>query len=258
MSVTGKVTIITGAASGIGRAVAEGFAKDGASIIGFDINREGLEETARLCGSKMLSASGDVRLPGDVDRLVAETLGHYGRIDVLFNNAGISDTGFFADLPFARWLKVIEINLIGAAYCMHCILPVMFRQKYGRIINVVSRGAESVTSRNTGYAASKAGLVSLTKNVANCIDRKQYPDVLINGLVPGITRTAIWGAALQTGAIAQRTMSQMQEPEAVYPHAKFLVELPSGGPSGRIFFHSEDYPIFSRFNAETPQTNTGP
>ncbi len=249
MSIAGKVIIITGGASGIGRALAEGFSGDGANIVGFDTNAEGLLETAKLCGSKMLPVTGDVRSAEDVDGLVAATLMKYGRIDVLANNAGVSDAGVFTNIAFDRWVRVIEINLIGAALCLHRVLPVMLKQGYGRVINVVSRGAESVASRNSAYSASKAGLVSLTKTVANCIDRQQYPDVLINGIVPGVTRTAIWGEGIKTGAIPQHTLSQMQEPSVVYPHAKFMVELPSGGPSGRIFFNSQDYPIFSRFNA---------
>ena len=105
-----------------------------------------------------------------------------------------------------------------------------------------------MASRNSAYSASKAGLVSLTKNIASTIDRQQYPDVLINGLIPGITRTAIWGNAIAVAAMPEATAQQMQEPEAVYPHARHLVEIPPGGPTGRIFFNGQDYPIFSRFN----------
>ncbi len=248
MSIAGKVIIVTGAGSGIGRAAAQGFYGDNARVVGFDINQAVLEETKTMCGLKMLTLTGDVCSETDVEKLVMMTLERFGRIDVLFNNAGISDRGAFMDITFERWLNVIRVNLIGAALCLHKILPVMMKQGYGRVINVVSRGAESVASRSTAYSASKAGLVSLTKNVANLIDRQQFPDVLINGLIPGITRTAIWGNAIETGALPATTLQQMQEPEVVYPHAKYLVELPAGGPTGRIFFNSQDYPIFSRFN----------
>jgi len=248
MSIEGKVVIVTGAGSGIGRAVAQGFYTDRASVIGLDVNRAGIEETKTLCGLKMLTLSGDVRAEDDVSKLVEITLERFGRIDVLFNNAGISDGGAFTEIPFQQWLNVIQVNLIGAALCMHHVLPVMLKQKYGRIINVVSRGAESVSTRASAYSASKAGLVSLTKTIASIIDRQQYPDVLINGLIPGMTRTAIWDRAIELGALPATTLQQLQEPEVVYPYARNLVELPPGGPTGRIFFNSQDYPVFSRFN----------
>lgn len=248
MSVSGKVIIVTGAASGIGRALAQGFCHDGAHVMGFDVNQAALAETKTACGERMQAMTGDVCLAADVDRLVKDTLALWGRIDVLFNNAGISDRGPFLSIPFEQWAQVLQVNLTGAALCLHRVLPVMIAQKHGRAINVVSRGAEATASRNSAYSASKAGLVSLTKNVAAGIDRQQYPDVLINGLIPGITRTAIWGNAIATGALLATTAQQMQEPEVVYPYAKSLVELPAGGTSGRIFFNGQDYPIFSRFN----------
>lgn len=248
MSIAGKVIIITGAASGIGRALALGFSSDGATVIGSDVNGSGLQETGLLSGRKTLSLPADVTREADVERLVKTAMERFGRIDVLINNAGISDRRAFAEIAFEQWAKVVQVNLIGAALCLHRVLPVMLAQKSGRIINVVSRGAEAVASRNTAYSASKAGLVSLTKTVASSIDRQQYPDVLINALIPGITRTAIWGSAMEAGTLTQEMMRQMQPPEAVYPHAKFAVDLPAGGPNGRIFFNSQDYPIFSRFN----------
>lgn len=244
MSIAGKVVVITGAASGIGRALATGTYHDGARVVGFDINQASLEQTKSECGINMLTFTGDVCSEKDVDRLVDLALDRFGRIDVLFNNAGISDRGPFPEVPFEQWAQVIRVNLIGAALCIHRILPLMLEKKHGRIINVVSRGAEATMSRNSAYSASKAGLVSLTKNTANGIDRQQYPDVLVNGLIPGITLTNIWGEQ-----VPEERKRDMQPPEAVYPHAKHLVELPAGGPTGRIFFNSQDYPIFARFNA---------
>jgi NAD(P)-dependent dehydrogenase (short-subunit alcohol dehydrogenase family) len=243
MSIAGKVIIITGAASGIGRALATGFYHDGARVIGFDVDQAGLIETKAECGILMLTVTGDVCAEKDVDRLVAVTMERFGHIDVLVNNAGISDRARFPEIRFEQWARVIQVNLMGAALCLHRILPFMLEKGHGRVINVVSRGAESTASQNTAYSASKAGLVSLTKNVAANIDRQQYPDVLVNGLIPGPTRTAIWG-----DEIPEDRIQAMQAPEVVYPHAKYLAELPAGGPTGRIFFNSQDYPIFARFN----------
>jgi len=243
MSVAGKVIVITGAGSGIGRALAVGFYRDGARVVGFDISQAGLAETKTEAGMRMLTIAGDVTAEKDVDRLVAVAAEQFGQIDVLVNNAGISDRARFPEIPFEQWARVIEINLLGAVLCTHRVLPLMLERGHGRIVNMVSRAAESTATANTAYAASKAALVSFTKNLAAGIDRQHYPDVLVNALIPGPTNTAIW-----RDAIPDDRKQAMQKPEAVYPHAKYVVELPAGGPHGRVFFNSQDYPIFARFN----------
>jgi len=249
MSVKGKVVLITGAASGIGRALAICFHNDDANVAGLDIDGTGLEQTARACGNSMVTVQGDVTSEVDIDRLVAATIERFGRIDILINNAGINDGGsLMYSVPFENWKNVIEINLIGVALCTHRVLPGMLERGYGRIVNVVSRAAQSVSTRGSAYAASKAAVVSFTKNIANTIERETHPDVLVNGIIPGITRTAIWSKIFESDLMTEERRAMFQEPEAVYPHTRFIVDLPSGGPTGRCFFYGEDYSIFSRFN----------
>ena len=249
MAVEGKVVVVTGAAGGIGRALAIAFDKDGAHVAGFDVNNEGLQETAAACDNRMLAVVGDVAAEPDVDRLVSGAIERFDRIDIPINNAGIADGGgLMFEEAFEKWRRVIEINLMGVGLCTHRILPGMLERGYGRIINVASRGAQSTASRASGYACSKAAVVSFTKNIANTIDREKYPDVLVNAIIPGITKTDIWRGALELGYIDEDFLARFQEPEAVYPHTRFIVDLPPDGPSGRTFFYGEDYPIFSRFN----------
>jgi NAD(P)-dependent dehydrogenase (short-subunit alcohol dehydrogenase family) len=249
MTIQGKVVLITGAASGIGRALAVGFTKDGARVVAFDIDEAGIKVTAQACSGQLMAMVGDVTLEADVDRLVISAIEQFGRIDVLFNNAGISEgAGYFQEVSFKNWARVIQVNLIGVALCTHRILPGMLERGYGRIINVVSRAAESVSGRISAYAASKAGLISFTKALANGIDREIYPDVSVNAMIPGMTRTAIWGQNLTSGALSDELLRNFQEPEAVYPHARFIAELPSGGPNGRIFWNSKDYAVYQHFN----------
>jgi NAD(P)-dependent dehydrogenase (short-subunit alcohol dehydrogenase family) len=248
MSIEGKIILITGAATGIGRAFATGFTQDGARVIGFDINQAGLVETEKACGHRLIAVAGDVTSEADVDRLVTVCIERFGRIDVLFNNAGIPDPGFLLDCPFRDWARVIEVNLIGVALCTRRVLPRMLEQGYGRVINVASRAAESAGARLSAYASSKAGVITFTKAIASSIDREQYPDVLVNAMIPGMTRTPIWDRALASGMLSDERMRAFQEPEAVYPHARFIVELPSGGPNGRVFFNSTDYPVYQHFN----------
>jgi len=137
MNVAGRVIIVTGAASGIGRAVAQGFCRDGAYVTGFDVDERVLAESKATGGDRMYVTAGDVCSVPDIEVLVKDTLTRFGRIDVLFNNAGISDRGPFLSIPFEQWLQVIQVNLIGAALCLRHVLPVMLEQKHGRVINVV-------------------------------------------------------------------------------------------------------------------------
>jgi len=248
MTIQGKIVVITGAASGIGRALSVGFCRDGARTVGLDVNQEGLAETSQECGGQFLGVAGDTSSEADVDRLVATVMAGFGRIDVLFNNAGISDRGVLHECPFADWSRVIQVNLVGVALCTHRVLPIMLRQGYGRIINVVSRAAESRAAWNTAYAASKAGAVTFTKVLAGALVRDGHGGVLINAMIPGPTRTPIWGEALSEGFMREEVVSQMQGAEAVYPHARFLAELPEGGPTGRVFWNSQEYPIYQHFN----------
>jgi 3-oxoacyl-[acyl-carrier protein] reductase len=246
MTVEGKTIVITGAGSGIGGALAVGFSKDGALVVGFDISRDGLSETAAACAGEFVSVEGDVTLPDDVDRLVSVALGTSGRIDALINNAGIA-AGVFTEEPFERWQRVIDVNLNGVALCTHRVLPVMMKQGHGRIISVISRAAEGLSAGNNAYAASKAGATTLMKTLAASVRQTGHHDILVNSMVPGPTKTPIWAPALTDSRLAEY-VERMQEPQAVYPHARFLVELPPDGPTGRVFWNSEEYPIYTRFN----------
>src|SRR5262249_35773579 len=142
MAIAGKVAIVTGAGSGIGRALTCGFSADGAHVVGFERDAGGLEGTRALINGDFLAVVGDVMSEADVQRLVQETLARYGRIDVLVNNAGIAHIGELLARPSADWAAVIEVNLIGLARVTHAVLPHMLERGHGRIINVTSRGAE--------------------------------------------------------------------------------------------------------------------
>ena len=233
-----KTVVITGAGSGIGEALAIGFASDGASVVGFGRREASLESTAEQCSGRMISVPGDVTSQEDVDRLVATTMDRFGRIDVLINNSGIHGGGFLIDKKFEDWAKVIEVNITGLALCTHRMLPKMLEGGYGRIINVGSRAAESIAPKTTAYATSKAGVTSFTKTLAREIDREKYPDILINAIIPGQCVTEM--------APNHTVEEGWREPSFVYPHACFIVDLPSGGPTGRVFFDSEDYAIYER------------
>lgn len=237
MKPTGQVVVVTGAGSGIGRALAIAFTGDGAQVVGCDKDEQGLSATVELCDAGMLAVPTDVTQQKDVVRLVDTAVTQFGRIDVLINNAGIANQGNLVGRPFADWQAVIDVNLNGLARCIHAILPGMLERNAGRIVNVSSREGETPRRTLSAYSASKAGVTVLTKALAREVAKAECDNVLINALIPGGTRTNM------------NRNDAMQDPEAVYPHTKYIVDLPAGGPSGRIFFRSEDYPMFTTFNS---------
>ena len=237
MELAGQVIVITGAGSGIGRALAIGFAGDGARVVGCDLDEQGLSETVELCAADILAVTVDVTRAADVTRLVDAAQAQFGRIDVLINNAGIANQGDLLARPFEDWQAVIDVNLSGVARCIHAVLPEMLERNEGRIVNVCSREGETGRRTLSAYSASKAGVSVLTKALAREVRKADCDNVLVNGVIPGGTRTNM------------NRNEAMQDPAAVYPHTKYIVALPRGGPNGRIFFHSEDYAMFSAFNS---------
>jgi SDR family mycofactocin-dependent oxidoreductase len=178
---TGRVVFITGAAHGQGRATALAFAREGARIAGLDVarplnypgygmgSREDLDALAAGCreaGSECLTFAGDVRLDADVTAAVSATVERFGRIDVLFNNAGICAYGLAHELTEEAWDAMLDINLKGAWLVARRVIPVMIRQGSGVIINNSSVAGLRGMGRLSHYAASKWGLTGLTKSWA--------------------------------------------------------------------------------------------
>ena len=191
---TGKTVLITGAGSGLGRASAERLAAEGAALSLVDLRSETLEDTADLVrkavpDAQILTITADVSKEDDVKRYVAETVARFGRIDGFFNNAGIEGkqnlTENFGADEFAR---VLSINLNGVFYGMAEVLKVMSRQGSGRILNTASVGGHRGVGSQSGYAASKHGVVGLTRNSA-----VEYGEtgITINAIAPGAILTTM-------------------------------------------------------------------
>ncbi len=160
-----RVAIVTGAARGIGRAIAEAFVTEGARIALADVDRETLDAAGRDLG--MLAVPTDVSDAAAVRVMVEATLGQYGRIDILVNNAGICPLTQFELISRAEWDRVIGINLTGAFLCSQAAVPHMRAAGYGRIINVSSAaGKMGGVTVGAHYAASKAGMLGLTWSLA--------------------------------------------------------------------------------------------
>lgn len=223
-----KCVVVTGAGSGVGRALAMGFAADGATVIGIGRTRADLEQTARLCpDGRMHFVVGDVGKTEDVERLFAEATRLCGKVDILVNNAAVYPKQAFLDSTHEEWGGAIQTNLVGLAHCCRLALPGMLQRGYGRIINVGSLAWLGPIPNSSAYSASKGAVRAFTRSLATEVDRSRYPDVLINELLPGVFKT--------------RMSDDGEDPMSAYPHARVVASLPANGPTGRTFLQSAIY-----------------
>lgn len=228
-----RTILITGAASGLGRAWVEHFVADSATVIGADIDEAGLATLAPL-GVHTLRV--DVADAASVARMVSFAVEETGRLDVLFNNAGLGFGHSVEAAPDGAFERHVAVHLFGCVNGMRAAIPVMRSQSYGRIINTVSRNAEFDAPGTSAYAAAKAGMWAASRVAAKEVGDA---DILINMLIPGPTNTAIWG----------RDMPRLQAPAATYPTARMLATLPAGGPTGTVFWDEKPYALFHPDNA---------
>ncbi len=185
-----KVAIITGASRGIGREIALLFAKEGAKLVITARNSETLSAVAREIvgagGSEPLLVSLDVKDPQKVQELVDKTLDKYGRVDILVNNAGVTKDTLFVRMTEADWDEVLDTNLKGTFLCMKAVSKIMMKQRSGKIINMASVIGLTGNAGQANYAASKAGIIALTKSVAKELGSR---NVLANAIAPGFIET---------------------------------------------------------------------
>ena len=189
----GKVALVTGASSGIGRATAIEFAKSGASVVvNYNASKEKAEkvvETIKNLGGQALAIQADVSKAAQVERLVQTTMESFNnRIDILFNNAGtLVERKMIADTSEELWDTVMDVNLKSVYLCCHAVIPVMKKQGFGKIINMSSVAARNGGGLGAGhYSAAKAAVLTLTKNLA----KELAPaGICVNAISPGVITT---------------------------------------------------------------------
>jgi meso-butanediol dehydrogenase / (S,S)-butanediol dehydrogenase / diacetyl reductase len=230
----GRGVVVTGAAQGMGRAIAKGFLTEGARAVLCDVNEDGVRETAEELGTKgtAFAVRCDVTSSGDVEDLVAAAIDHLGAVDVFVNNAGTITMRQVVELGEDEWDLVMDVNAKGVFLCTRAILPHMLDRKSGAIVNIASQAGKRGYKLFAHYCASKAAVIVFSKGVA----LEVAPHVRINCVCPGIVNTDMmereyaWEQAM-TGepkeSIQKRWMSgipmgRFQEPEHIARVAMFL------------------------------------
>jgi len=191
MRLKDKIAIITGASRGIGRSIAELYAREGAKVVINYIRSEkealAVADRIRQQGGQAICVKADVSKSDEVKRLVETTMKTYGRIDILVNNAGVHIAKDFFEVTENEWDQTIDINLKGAYLCSKEVAPIMLKQKQGTIINMSSNSGlyHPSAMRFTEYVASKAGMNGLTKALA----LRLGPHITVNAICPGFIKT---------------------------------------------------------------------
>ena len=201
MQLTDKVALVTGAGSGIGRACAIALAEAGAHVVTVDINAATAEETAAAVSAfqrRGVAMQADVGDLNDIDRIVADTIRQFGRIDISVNNAGVTRRADIMDLTEADWDRIHRVNAKGVFFCLQRVAREMIPNRQGRIISIASiAGRGYAGTSNAAYAASKGAVISLTKTASQQLGKH---NINVNAICPGVTRSALSDANLRVRA----------------------------------------------------------
>ncbi|MBV7672484.1 glucose 1-dehydrogenase [Streptomyces halstedii] len=202
---TGKAGLVTGAGSGIGRAIASGLARRGAAVAVLDLDEAAAHETAEEItgvGGRAIAIRVDIADEDSVRSAIGRTVAELGRLDLAVNNAGVPSSGRqLTGMPAQEWERVLRINLTGTFFCLKHGIPELRRAGGGAIVNIASGGGLHAIPLSPAYVASKHGVVGLTKAAA--VDYAA-DGIRVNAVAPGMTRTAHLDRAVEgTGLIAQ-------------------------------------------------------
>lgn len=183
-----KVAVITGSASGIGLNMAKAFLQEGYNVVFSDLNKEALQNIELDNKENALFVAADVSSESDIENLISQAHKHFGRVDVLVNNAGLQYVAMIEDFPTAKFKQMIDIMLIGAFCATKCVLPIMKAQKFGRIINMASINGLIGFAGKAAYNSAKHGLIGLTKVTAlECATH----GITANAICPGYVDTPL-------------------------------------------------------------------
>ncbi len=243
MKLQGKVAIVTGAATGIGKAIVTGMAKEGTSVIidyvGDPTLANGVVKDIQDAGGKAMAVQADVSNPEQVSTLIQESVKAFGRLDILVNNAGLEYKYPFTEYPFDKWQKVIAVDLTGPFLCAQAAAKVMVQQGTGgRIINISSIHEDLPMITNAPYCAAKGGLRMLMRTIA--VELAPHK-ITVNNIAPGAIYTPIDADVERNKTIEKELMAEIPlgrwgKPEEVADLAIYIASDAAGYSTGSTFF----------------------
>ena len=222
MRLEGRKALVTGGASGIGAAIARRLSAEAANVVIGDLNEEGAGKVAGEVGGEAVQL--DVTEPASAAAVV-EALGPF---EVLVNNAGMDEFGFFTQTDHGVWERVIAVNLMGVLACTHAVLPAMQQAGYGRIVSIASEAGRVGSKGSAVYSAAKGGVIAFTKTIAR--ENARF-GITANAIAPGPIDTPLLRRATELGEMGERVIETMRgatqlrrlgEPEEVAAAAAFL------------------------------------
>jgi NAD(P)-dependent dehydrogenase (short-subunit alcohol dehydrogenase family) len=236
-----KIALITGGGRGLGRAIALAFADAGAHVAVASRTREQLDEVAeaiRAKGRRALAVEADVSDSASVAQMVVATRREFGRVDILVNSAGVGWAEKLADTSDETWEWIIKTNLYGVFYCCRDVMRVMIEQKSGNIINLASVAGVKGPPGLGAYAASKGGVIAMTKVLA--LENARY-NVRVNAIAPGYFRTDLNAAALDDPELGPKIVKRIPmrragKPEEIGGLAVYLASDDASFVTGEVYF----------------------
>jgi len=243
MKLQDRVAVVTGAATGIGRAIATAIASEGAAVVIDYVGDSALSNAAvqaiQTAGGKALAVSADVANPDQVNQLIQKTIESFGRLDILVNNAGLEYKHPFPEFPFDLWQKVIAVDLTGPFLCAQAAAKAMIRQGGGgRIINISSIHEDLPMPTNAPYCAAKGGLRMLMRTIA--VELAPYK-ITVNNIAPGAIYTPIdadieSNTEIEGKLMAEIPLGRWGKPEEVAGLAVFLASDSGSYCTGSTYF----------------------